>query len=69
MFKRTDILLVACFFGILTQDVYAYIDPSSITYFLQVFLALIVGALFTLRIRLASLYRSLFKKKEKTEEE
>jgi hypothetical protein len=49
--------------SILTGNAYAYLDPGTGSYFLQVLLAAILGALFTLRIfwiRIVSYVKNIF---------
>ena len=71
MFKKIDILLVFSFLAISVQDVYAYIDPGSLTYIIQILVASIAGGLFAFRAKVISLYHGLFKgnKKENVDSE
>jgi hypothetical protein len=71
MFKKTGILLVFSFLAISVQDVYAYIDPSSLTYIIQILVASIAGGLFAFREKVIALYHVLFKgnKKENVDSE
>jgi len=71
MFKKINLLFVFCFLAISVQDVYAYIDPSSLTYIIQILVASIAGGLFAFRTKVISLYHGLFKggKKENNDSE
>jgi len=46
----TSIVLVAFFCFMLPRQVYAYLDPGSVSYMLQLLLASLVGALFATKI-------------------
>jgi hypothetical protein len=52
---------------LLAQPAYAYLDPGTGSYFLQILAASILGALFTLKLfwgRLKTLLKNLFQRKD-----
>jgi predicted ABC-type exoprotein transport system permease subunit len=54
---------------LLAQPAYAYLDPGTGSYFLQILAASILGALFTLKLfwgRLKTLLKKLFQRKDES---
>ncbi len=51
-FKKLAVLTVifGSFYSLFTQDAYAYIDPGTGSFFLQLLIAGIIGAAFTIKL-------------------
>ena len=60
-------LFLFLFFGFVPKDVYAYLDPGSGSYILQILVAAFLGASFTLKLYWKKII-SVFIKERKTEE-
>jgi hypothetical protein len=64
--KFSSILLSAILVIILTVDAYAYIDPGTGSYFLQLLIASLLGAAFAIKVfwkNIKSFLSNLFSKK------
>lgn len=63
-------LLVTLFCLIFPYRVYAYLDPGSSNYILQIIIAFLLGGLFTVKVfrnKITTFFKNLFSRKEKSE--
>jgi membrane protease YdiL (CAAX protease family) len=63
----TALVALALFFFFFPANAYAYLDPGTGSYLLQIALAALVGALFAIRLfwsRIKSFFKKLFSRQE-----
>jgi len=65
MYKFNKILIACSLLFIDTQDAFAYLDPGTGSYIIQLIIALVVGAAFSVKMfweRIVIFFKNIFKK-------